>query len=71
MTARTEAPAPAKERVSADLPGDVARRLRTWAGLRGMPVAHVVAEVVCAAVPADEQLADLIRAGGRHDDADH
>jgi hypothetical protein len=68
MTAAPEAPAPAKKRVSTDLPGDVAQRLRTWAALRDMPVADVVAEVVCAAVPAGEQLADLIRAGGRHDD---
>lgn len=65
---RPEPLAAARVRVPTDVPGDVARRLRIWAALRGLPVAHIVAALICAAVPADEQLADLMRAGGRHDD---
>jgi len=68
MTAVQEVPAEARqERVSADLPGDLAKRLRTWAALRGLPVSHVVAELVRCAVPSADQLADQIR-GGSHDE---
>ena len=60
---------PGKERVSAEVPGDVARRLRVWAGLRGQPAAHVVAQVICDAVPSADQLAKDIR-GERNGRAD-
>jgi hypothetical protein len=59
-------PEPAPERVSADVPADVAERLRVWGALRRKPAAHIVAELVIAGVPSDEQLKDLIgRKGGR------
>jgi hypothetical protein len=62
---------PARERVAADVPADVAERLRVWAALRRMPAAHVVAELVIAGVPGDEQLKGLIGqkgAGNGHPD---
>jgi hypothetical protein len=62
---------PARERVAADVPAGVARRLRMWAALRGQRVAHVVSDVVCQAVPTAEQLADLMRNGGSDDPDDH
>ena len=66
MTAVQEVPAAARqERVSADLPGELAKRLRTWAALRGLPVSHVIAELVRRAVPTTDQLADQIRGGAR------
>jgi hypothetical protein len=66
MTAVQEVPAATRqERVSADLPGELAKRLRTWAALRGLPVSHVIAELVRRAVPTADQLADQIRGGGR------
>lgn len=65
MTAVPEAPAPpGQKRVGVDLPGDIARRLRTWAALRGRPVSHVAAEVITAAVPTDDQLAAEIQQKG-------
>lgn len=57
------------KRVAADLPEDVMARLRVWAAMRGKPVAHVVAELVCKAVPTDAQLAEQI--GGRNGHAQH
>ena len=45
MTAGTEAPAETRKRVSADVPKDVARRLRIWAAVLGKPVAHVIADL--------------------------
>lgn len=53
MSPVPEAPAVAgrANRVVADLPGDLARRLRTWAGLRGQPVSHVLCELLSQAVP--------------------
>lgn len=62
MTAVPEAPSPPgrANRVVADLAGDVASRLRTWAALRGQPVSHVVSEVVTAAVPTTDQLRELV-----------
>ena len=51
--------------MSADLPGELAKRLRTWAALRGLPVSHVIAELVRRAVPTTDQLADQIRGGPR------
>ncbi len=60
--------APGKERVSADVPDDVARRLRIWAAVLGKPVAHVVSNVICTAVPSDEALASQIQTGGAGDD---
>lgn len=66
VAAVQEVPAPDRqERVSADLPSDLARRLRTWAALRGLPVSHVIAELVRRAVPSGDQLADQIRGGAR------
>ena len=56
MTAGTEAPAETRKRVSADVPRDVARRLRIWAAVLGKPVAHVIADLICQAVPAAEDL---------------
>ena len=64
MTAVQEVPATARqERVAADLPGELAKRLRTWAAVRGLPVSHVIAELVGRAVPTADQLADQIRGG--------
>jgi hypothetical protein len=60
-------PLTARERVSTDVPGDVAKRLRIWAALRGLPAAHIVAALICQAVPDAEQLADLMRTGGGRD----
>jgi hypothetical protein len=68
MTAGPEAPAPpGLKRVGVDLPGDIARRLRTWAALRGQPVSHVAAEVITAALPTDSQLAAQIQQNGAAD----
>ena len=68
MSAVPEAPAsPRQARVAADLPSDH-RRLRTWAALRGQPVAHVVSEVVCRAVPTADQLAAQMHENGASDD---
>jgi hypothetical protein len=61
---RPEPVQPGKVRVPADIPGDVARRLKIWAAMRGMVPGHVVAELVVQAVPDDATLADLMRAGG-------
>ena len=64
-------PEAAPERVAGDVPADVAERLRVWGALRRKPAAHIVAELVIAGVPGDEQLKALIgqkRAGsGRPD----
>ena len=61
MTAVPQAlEAPAKKRVSGDVPADVARRLDVWAALRGKPAAHIVAELVIGAVPDDDGLRALI-----------
>ena len=69
MTAVPEAPAsPRQARVAAEVPSDVYRRLRTWAALRGQPVAHVVSEVVCRAVPTADQLAAQMQQNGAADD---
>jgi hypothetical protein len=70
MTAATEAPAETRKRVSADVPRDVARRLRIWAAVLGKPVAHVIADLICQAVPAAEDLpADAPNGADRdHDD---
>jgi len=68
MTALPEAPAaPGRERVAADVPGDVAGRLRVWAALRRMPAARVVAELICQAVPTTEQLTAQMQNGASHD----
>lgn len=70
MTAVPEAPAAAgrANRVVADLDGDLARRLRTWAALRGQPVSHVVCELISQAVPKAGQLAEQLRDTGASDD---
>ena len=73
MTAVPEAPAPGRERpepererVTGDVPADVAERLRVWAALRRKKAAHIVAELVIAGVPSDEQLKNLFgQKGGR------
>ena len=58
MTAVPETPAlPGQKRVAADLPADVARRLRTWAALRGQPVSHVIGELVARGLPSIDELA--------------
>lgn len=58
MTAVPETPAlPGQKRVAADLPADVARRLRTWAALRGQPVSHVIGELVVRGLPSVNELA--------------
>jgi hypothetical protein len=69
MSAVPEAPAVAgrANRVVADLPDDLARRLRTWAGLRGQPVSHVLCELVSQAVPTAGQLTEQIRGIGARD----
>jgi hypothetical protein len=68
MTAVPEAPAPpGRKRVGVDLPDDIARRLRTWAAMRGQPASHVAAEVITAAVPTDAQLAAQIQQNGAGD----
>jgi hypothetical protein len=68
MASAPEAPAVAtrSNRVVADLDPDLARRLRTWAGMRGQHVSHVLLELIGQAVPTAEQLADLMRNGGSH-----
>jgi hypothetical protein len=63
-TAVPEALTPAKERVSADVPGDVAERLRVWAALRRQPAAHIVSELVCQGVPTADQLAAQMQQNG-------
>jgi hypothetical protein len=68
MTAGTEAPADSRKRVSADVPKDVARRLRIWAAVLGKPVAHVITDLICQAVPAAEDLPAQTPNGDRHDD---
>lgn len=72
MTAVPEAPAaPARaNRVVADLDDELARRLRTWAGMRGQPVSHVVLELIRGAVPTSGQLAEALRATGAGSDHD-
>jgi hypothetical protein len=67
---RTGGPAASgRERVAAEVPTDVARRLRVWAALRGQPAAHVVSAVICQAVPSADQLAKDMQTGGHdHDD---
>ena len=66
MTAVPEAPAPPARgnRVVADLDEELARRLRTWAGMRGQPVSHVVLELIRRAVPTAGQLAEALRETG-------
>jgi hypothetical protein len=72
MTAVPETPGPpGRMRVGVDLPSEIARRLRTWAALRGQPVSHVAAEVITAAVPTDSQLAAQIQQNGAGDGHDH
>ena len=39
------------------MPADVAHRLRVWAALRRTKAAHIVSELVCEAVPSEDQLA--------------
>jgi hypothetical protein len=71
-TAPRDLAASAKERISADVPADVAQRLRTWAALRRKRAAHIVAELVAEAVPTDEQLKGLIgQKGAGNGHADH
>jgi hypothetical protein len=73
MTSVPEAPAPERERpepdrerVTGDVPADVAERLRVWAALRRKKAAHIVAELVIAGVPSDDQLKNLFgQKGGR------
>jgi hypothetical protein len=61
-----ENPAAERERVTGDVPADVAERLRVWAALRRKKAAHIVAELVIAGVPSDEQLKSLFgQKGGR------
>jgi hypothetical protein len=73
MTPAPQDPATsAKDRISADVPADVAQRLRTWAALRRMPAARIVAELVCQGVPTAGQLAEqLQRDGASNGRADH
>ena len=74
MSAVPDAPAVSgrANRVVADLPDDLARRLRTWAGLRGQPVSHVLCELVSQAVPTAGQLAEQVRDIGASDgESDH
>jgi hypothetical protein len=59
-----EAPPLGKERVAADVPADVGRRLRMWAALRRKPAAHIVSELVCQGVPTAEQLAAQMQHNG-------
>jgi hypothetical protein len=61
----------AKERISADVPADVAHRLRMWAALRRTKAAHIVCELVCQAVPTAGQLATQMQNGAGNGDADH
>jgi hypothetical protein len=60
--------APAKERISADVPADIAHRLRVWAALRRTKAAYIVGELVCQAVPTDDQLAAQMQQNGATDD---
>jgi hypothetical protein len=60
--------AAAKERISADVPADVAHRLRVWAALRRTKTAHIVSELVCEAVPSEDQLAAQMQQTGATDD---
>lgn len=63
---------PGKERVTGEVSGDVAERLRVWAALRRKPAAHIVAELVCQGVPSAEQLRALVGQKGAGDgQADH
>jgi hypothetical protein len=63
---------PARERVTGEVPGDVAERLRVWAALRRKPAAHVVAELVCQGVPTAERLRALVgQKGTGNGQADH
>jgi hypothetical protein len=55
-----------RERVAAEVPADVARRLRVWAALRGQPAAHVVSAVICQAVPSAEELAKDMKGDSDH-----
>jgi hypothetical protein len=73
MTAAPEAPATAMRanRVVADLDDELARRLRTWAGMRGQRVSHVVLELIRQAVPTADRLAELMREGGAGNGHDH
>ena len=65
MTSVPQAPpAAGKERVAADVPADVARRLRMWAALRRKPAAHIVSELVCQGVPTADQLVEQIQHNG-------
>ena len=65
-------PAAGKERVAADVPADVARRLRMWAALRRKPAAHIVSELVCQGVPTADQLAEQMQHNGAgHGHAQH
>jgi hypothetical protein len=66
-----EAPAARPNRVVADLSDDLARRLRTWAGMRGQPVSHVVCELIRQAVPTADQLAQDLCEGGAGNGYDH
>ena len=60
--------AQAKERVTGDVPGDVAERLRVWAALRRKPAAHIVAELVCQGVPDADRLKALMGQNGAGDE---
>jgi hypothetical protein len=72
MTAGPEVlPAPGKERVSADIPGDVSARLRVWAALRRLPAAHIIGELICQGVPTADQLAAQMKQNGAASDAHH
>jgi hypothetical protein len=57
-------PEPGKVRVPADIPAEAAHRLKVWASIRRTVPAHLVAELVCQALPDWEQLGELTRAGG-------
>jgi hypothetical protein len=71
LTASPEAlaPAGANVRVSADVAPDLARRLRTWAGMRGQSVSALIGELLTREVPTGTDLAaqmQQIGAGNGH-----
>lgn len=63
-----EKPAAGQERVATDVPGDVHKRLRTWAALRGQHVSRVVRQLITEAVPSADELAEQMRQIGAPDD---
>lgn len=65
-------PGGGKDRLSADVPTELACRVRTWAALRGQSVSQVLGEVIAKAAPSAAQLADQMhQIGAGHDHDDH